>query len=200
MIAMVVAQNPVALSWSQDVPVVQIGDERRADRAARERLLDEAFGQTRHDKTCERLRAGRLPAARLALVAYAGPRLIGTLRLWDVRANAQPILLLGPLAVAASHRNCGIGARLIVEALARATQCGHRAVVLVGDAAYYGRFGFGAALTQRLDLPGPVERDRFLGLELVAGGLDHAGGVLTAAGRPWSRRALPRLDGERRAA
>jgi predicted N-acetyltransferase YhbS len=198
MIAMVIAENPVVLGWSLDAAAVRIREERRSDRAARERLLDEVFGLARHDKTCERLRAGRLPAARLALVAYAGARLIGTLRLWDVRANAQPILLLGPLAVAASHRNGGIGRRLIVDALERAMRSGHRAVVLVGDAAYYGRFGFGAALTQRLDLSGPVERDRFLGLELVAGALDQAMGVLTAAGRPSSRCIMPRL--ERRAA
>jgi predicted N-acetyltransferase YhbS len=201
MIAMV--DNPTRRGWSvpirEDTPIV-ICDERQADRGARERLLDEAFGLARRDKTCERLREGRLPADRLALSAHEGPHLIGTLRLWNVQACARAALLLGPLAVAATHRNCGLGARLMEEALGRAAKAGHRAVVLVGDAGYYGRFGFDCALTRRLELPGPVERSRFLGLELVAGGLDGATGIVSAVGTVDSRRSPLLYRGERCAA
>ena len=61
---------------------------------------------------------------------------------------------------------------------------GHRAIVLVGDATYYGRFGFSAEKTAGLRMPGPFERQRLLGLELVPGALDGARGLLRAAGRP----------------
>ena len=54
-------------------------------------------------------------------------------------------------------------------------------VLLVGDAPYYARFGFTPDLTAGLDLPGPVDRARFLGLELVPGALSGASGVLQPA-------------------
>ena len=59
---------------------------------------------------------------------------------------------------------------------------GHRAIVLVGDAPYYGRFGFSAAQTGALWMPGPFERHRLLALELAPGALDGARGMLHAAG------------------
>ncbi len=49
--------------------MIQIRDERAADVAAREHLLDACFGEARFTKTCERLREGRLPAEGLALVS-----------------------------------------------------------------------------------------------------------------------------------
>ncbi|MGB7657967.1 MAG: N-acetyltransferase, partial [Pseudolabrys sp.] len=48
----------------------------------------------------------------------------------------------------------------------------------------YDRFGFSAAKTAALRMPGPFERQRLLGLELVPGALDGARGLLRAAGRP----------------
>ena len=165
-------------------PNLRIRDERAADFCAREKLLDAAFGAGRHEKTSERLRENRLPAAGLALAAVEGGRLVGTLRLWHVDAGsaACPALLLGPLAVAASHRSQGLGTRLICEALYRAMVRGHDAVLLVGDLAFYERFGFSRTLTTGLDLPGPVDRARFLGLELEAGALAGAKGLVRAGG------------------
>ena len=48
---------------------------------------------------------------------------------------------------------------------------------------YYGRFGFSTEKTGTLWLPGPYERDRLLGCELVVGALDGARGLVTATGR-----------------
>jgi predicted N-acetyltransferase YhbS len=161
---------------------IRIGDETPFDVAAREALLDAAFGRGRDAKTSARLRDGRLPADGLALVAKDRGALIGTLRCWHVRAGGCDALLLGPLAVAESHRSLGIGARLMREALWRAAMFGHKAVLLVGDAPYYARFGFDAALTGRLDLPGPVDRARFLAFEIEDGALDGASGLVVATG------------------
>lgn len=66
--------------------------------------------------------------------------------------------------------------------LRRAETLGHGAVLLVGDAPYYARFGFTQALVDGLFMPGPFERTRFLGLELRRGALLGATGVLRAAG------------------
>jgi predicted N-acetyltransferase YhbS len=161
---------------------VRIGEESLFDIAAREALLDEAFGLARAEKTSARLREGRLPAHGLALVARDGGELVGALRCWPVEAGGRAALLLGPLAVAASHRSLGIGSSLMREALWRAATRGHKAVLLVGDAPYYARFGFEASLTAGLDLPGPVDRARFLAFEIAPGALDGAEGMVVATG------------------
>jgi predicted N-acetyltransferase YhbS len=162
-------------------PNLTIASEMPADSWARERLLDEVFGAARSDKTAERLREGRLPVRGLALAAKDAGRLIGTLRMWHVLAGEVPALLLGPLGVAKAYRSRGLGRRLMAEALLRAVSAGHNAVLLVGDAAYYGPFGFSRCHTLRLVLPGPVDEARFLGLELKCGALKAAGGFVIAA-------------------
>jgi predicted N-acetyltransferase YhbS len=164
--------------------VITIRTEAKRDIAARDALLDEALGAARLTKTAERLRDGRLPADRLAFVACDGRKLVGTVRLWDVSTGpGRPALLLGPLAVANQWCNQGIGSALMHHALAAATARGHTAVLLVGDAPYYARFGFTAEKTADLWLPGPYERDRLLACELRAGALDGARGLISAAGR-----------------
>jgi predicted N-acetyltransferase YhbS len=164
--------------------MVTIREEKFAYVAAREALLDEAYGAVRFAKTSERLREGRLPADGLSLVAAESGRVVGTVRLWNVTAGPQqPAVLLGPLAVHPSERNRGIGSALMRRAIARARLAGHRAVLLVGDAAYYSRFGFSAATTGELWMPGRYERDRLLALELKPGALAGARGLIGAAGR-----------------
>ncbi len=165
-------------------PAHLVRDERPTDAAARERLLDAAFGPSRFAKTCERLREGRRPAEGLALAAESPDgRLIGTVRLWHVDlGSAGPGLMLGPIAVDPRARSLGLGAALMRVAIDRARRLGHRAVMLVGDAPYYARFGFTAALAAGLDLPGPVDRARFLALELVDDALTDAHGMVVATG------------------
>jgi predicted N-acetyltransferase YhbS len=159
--------------------------ERPADIPARETLLDQAFGETRYRKTSERLRVSRLPAEGLALVATDGERLVGTARLWNIMCGrGQPALLLGPVAVAEDCRNRGIGAALVWRATAEARRRSHSAVILVGDASYYSRFGFSSEKTGALKLPGPFERHRLLALEFVPGVLDGVCGRIRATGVP----------------
>jgi predicted N-acetyltransferase YhbS len=165
--------------------MIQIRHELDSDLVQREALLDKAFGKERLRKTSERLRDGRLAADGLAFSAVDEKgRVIGTVRLWDVIAgSAGPALLLGPLAVDCRHQNKGLGRALMDRALNEARVKGHAAVILVGDAPYYGRFGFSAGAVADLHLPGPVEAARFLGLELVPGALDGAEGLVMASGR-----------------
>src|SRR5258706_9011212 len=124
--------------------------ERASDVVARETLLDACFGVNRQTRTCQRLRDGRVPAEGLALSAVCNGRLVGTLRLWHVSAGGVPALVLGPLAVDPSCRKLGIGRALVQRALAAAKARGHGAVLLLGDAPYYARFGFSALKTGEL--------------------------------------------------
>jgi predicted N-acetyltransferase YhbS len=152
--------------------------ERASDVVAREALLDACFGANRHARTCQRLRDGRAPAEGLAFSAVCQDQLVGTVRLWRVSAGGIPALVLGPLAVDPSCRELGIGSALMNRALAASRTRGHGAVLLLGDAPYYARFGFSALKTGELSLPGPFERDRLLGLELSEGALDGASGMI----------------------
>jgi predicted N-acetyltransferase YhbS len=156
--------------------------ERASDVVAREVLLDACFGENRHMRTCQRLRDGRMPAEGLALSAVARGRLVGTVRLWHVSVGGIPALVLGPLAVGNLYRKLGVGAALMDHALAAARARGHRAVLLLGDAPYYARFGFSAEKTGELMLPGAFERERLLGLELQDGALDGAWGMIVPTG------------------
>ena len=143
--------NRLAPGWN-----FEIANETTADAPARESLLDAALGSARRLKTSERLREGNGPAPGLALIARdPDGALIGSLRLWPIFAGGdRPALLLGPLAVDAQVRSHGVGGGLMREALCRAVADGHRAVLLVGDAPYYGRFGFKSSYTRLLTLPG----------------------------------------------
>ncbi len=171
--------------------------ERASDVVAREALLDACFGDNRHTRTCQRLRDGRAPAEGLALSVVRQGRLVGTVRLWHVSAGGRPALMLGPLAVDDSCRGLGVGAALMEHALDVAKARGHGAVILLGDAPYYARFGFTADKTGELSLPGPFERDRLLGLELRQGALDGAWGMIGPTGalllRPKATRARKAL-------
>jgi predicted N-acetyltransferase YhbS len=172
--------NPVALI-SNAAPFA-IRAERASDVVAREALLDACFGDNRHTRTCQRLRDGRAPAEGLALSVVRLGKLVGTVRLWHVSAGGAPALMLGPLAVDDTCRGLGVGAALMQRALQIATARGHGAVILLGDAPYYARFGFCADKTGRLSLPGPFERCRLLGRELRCGALDGAWGMVAATG------------------
>jgi predicted N-acetyltransferase YhbS len=166
--------------------------ERAADVAMREALLDASFGENRHGRTCQRLRDGRAPAAGLALAAMREGKLVGTVRLWHVSAGGRPALVLGPLAVDPACRELGIGAALMQQALAAARARGHAAVILLGDAPYYARFGFSGEKTGALVLPGPFERDRLLAIEFADGALDGAEGMIVPTGTALPKRRVVR--------
>ncbi len=149
---------------------MQIDFEQPEHSGAIESLLDLAFGTSRTTKTVYRLREGVAPLGELCFVALKSGEIQGSIRYWPVKiAGIHPALLLGPVAVVEQRRSEGVGAVLIEHSLTRAAILGHRIVLLVGDAPYYGRFGFRRELTLDICLPGPVDLERFLGLDLVPG-------------------------------
>jgi len=154
--------------------------------AARESLLDRAMGPGRRRKSSEKLRRGRRAAEGLSFVVQdVSGAVVGTVRLWNVSVgeSGPAALLLGPLAVDPALKGRGIGIALMNHAVSEAGRLGHGAILLVGDAPYYARFGFDAAKTATISMPGPYERARFLALELKPGALAGASGVLKATGR-----------------
>jgi predicted N-acetyltransferase YhbS len=152
-----------------------------ADQPLIEQLLDIAFGIDRRVKTSYRLREGSSPAEGLSLVVRdAEVGVAGAISFWPLAIGkaGTPALLLGPLVVHPQRQNLGVGLALMREGLARAKARGHRFVILVGDAPYYARVGFQKLPEGKLILPGPVNPERFLYVELVQGALSEAHGLV----------------------
>ena len=164
-----------------------------------ESLLDEAFGLSRLAKTSYRLREGERPVDGLSHVAMEpGRGLVGCISFWRIHVgdDGPPTLLLGPLAVASDRRGIGIGRALMRDGLSRARGMGYALVILVGDEPYYGRIGFRKAPEDRLILPGPVDPDRLLYLELAGGSMGKARGLVLPPHR-FAQRALSGPRGTR---
>ena len=75
----------------KELTMVTIRNERVSDAGAREALLDVAYGDVRFTKPSHKLREGRLPADGLSLVATEDGRIVGSVRLWHVRAGGRPM-------------------------------------------------------------------------------------------------------------
>jgi len=147
--------------------------------AAIERLLDIAFGPDRQDKTVYRLREGVAPAPGLSFVIENADGLAATLRFWPVALpNGAAALLLGPIAVRPDLAGKGYGKGLMRHGIAKARAAGWTAILLVGDEPYYGPLGFSRAAAEKLQLPGPVDPERFLAMELVPGALEGVAGMV----------------------
>lgn len=143
-----------------------------------EALYDTCFAPGREALSSYRLRDGIRPVPGLSRVARdEGGILAGAIRYWPVHIGETDALLLGPVAVHPTRQGEGLGRDLIEDSLALAAPLGWDRVMLVGDAPYYGRFGF-----VRLDgvvMPPPTNPDRVLGRALVAGAWDGVRGDVT---------------------
>jgi len=148
------------------------------DAEAIERLHERTFGPGRYAKTAYRLRESGPHALALSFTARVGTLLVGSVRLTPVRIGETPALLLGPLTVEPPFRDRGIGFTLIERALAEARTQGHRLALLVGDEPYYGRAGFKPVPKGRAAMPGPVDPERLLVAELVAGAFEGVSGPI----------------------
>lgn len=112
----------------------------------------------------------------LAMIAEYGGEVVGYALLTRVRVcterGSYPALVLGPVAVARHRQRIGHGTAVVQAVLDAATELGERLVVVLGDPAFYRRFGFD-----------PADR---LGLTSPWSGL----------GEPWQARVLPSVTSD----
>ena len=158
--------------------------ERPEDEAEGDWLLDTAFAPGRTALSSYRLREGVAPVAELCLAARDDyDAVAGAIRFWPVRLGetGAPGLLLGPVAVHPTRQGEGLGAVLIGEGVDLARSAGWTRVRLVGDAPYYGRFGFSREAAEGLIMPPPTNPERVLGSALA----DHAMDGLRGEVRRW---------------
>jgi len=131
------------------VPATTIRREVESDAAAIESLVELAFHDAPHRDGTEQFVVNalrRAGALTLSLVAEDGGVLVGHVALSPVRISdgSQGWYGLGPVAVAPACQRRGIGAQLIERALRELCALGASGCVVLGDPAYYGRFGFRA--------------------------------------------------------
>jgi predicted N-acetyltransferase YhbS len=155
-----------------------------ADQPAIDALLDRCFGLTRRTKSSYRLREGSAAVPGLSFVVRDGAALVAAISFWPVKIGlaGHEALLLGPLAVDPGLQGRGLGLMLMRHGLALAKAQGHGLVVLVGDAPYYAKVGFAPLPHEAILMPGPLNRARFLHLELKPGALAGASGLMLP---PW---------------
>jgi predicted N-acetyltransferase YhbS len=159
--------------------MIELRHEEPVDLWEVEALYDLCFAPGREALSSYRLRDGVAPVAELCLVAREDGIVAGAIRYWPVRVGGAEALLLGPVAVHPTHQGEGLGGWLIRESLERARAHGWARVMLVGDAPYYGRFGF--ARLEGVEMPPPTNPARVLGLALVPGAWDGIAGAVTRA-------------------
>ncbi len=142
-----------------------------SDRSDIDLLLDASFGTDRHDRTAYRLRDGNSRLDDLGLVVRRDDgHLCGSIEFWPIDLVCQEsgfataAVLLGPIAVSDGCRGQGVGGALMRNGIAAAKAAGHDTIVLVGDPAYYSRFGFSDEKTRSWALPGPFEQHRLLAI------------------------------------
>lgn len=140
-----------------------------------------AFGPGRFTRTAYRVREGTPEFSPFCRVCRIDGRLAAAVRFTPILIGGKGgALLLGPLAVEPDFANQGHGRGLVATALVAARTAGIALVVLVGDEPYYARLGFRPVPQGRIALPGPVDPDRLLAVELTPGSLATFSGVIAA--------------------
>jgi putative acetyltransferase len=158
---------------------VRIRRERAADVDAIRAVNVAAFEKTAEADLVEALRIAAAPL--VSLVADAGGDVIGHIMFSPVTvAGSAPPLMMGlaPMAVVPARQREGIGSALVREGLAACERLGAGAVVVLGHAAFYPRFGFTPASRFGLSCEYDVPDDVFMAMELDPGSLRGASGTI----------------------
>ena len=144
------------------------------DPAMAEELLDVVFGPERHLRTAYAIREGTdwLPALSFAALDEE-ERLAGTIQAWpvaltDAQGRRHPLIMVGPVAILPGLQGTGYGRMLMAAQASALDPAAPLPQVLIGDAPYYGRFGFTEA-PRGWRCPGPWEPER-----LLVRGVEHA--------------------------
>ena len=125
---------------------------RPADHPAIDEVLRAAFRRADEAALTSRLRADGDVLFELVAEedgAVAGHILMS--RLWADRDALYAAL--APLSVRPQRQRSGLGAALVRGAIENAREFGCHGVLVLGDPAYYGRFGFDAALAAEVACP-----------------------------------------------
>lgn len=165
---------------------ITIREEIKADQEAVFNINEQAFGRKEEALLVDRLRDSTAFIPALSLVAIYENKLIGHILFTRISITAAgqreaTALALAPLAVLPEYQKIGAGTLLVEKGLAKAARLGYNAVIVLGHAHYYPRFGFVPAEKWNITAPFEVPAAAFMGKELFPHALDHITGVVTYA-------------------
>ena len=159
---------------------MHIRAERPADIAAIRHVNALAFDTGTEANLVDALREQANPI--VSLVAEEGEAMTGHILFSPVTLSSQPdlrIMGLAPMAVVPARQRQGIGSALVRAGLDECRRIGAAAVVVLGHAEYYPRFGFRPASAFGLVSEYEVPDEVFMALELEAGALRGPGGTIS---------------------
>ena len=140
-------------------------------------VVSEAFGRSGEANLVDALRTAG--ALTLSAVADMGGRLAGHVGFSPITiGGVHHALALAPVAVAPQYQRQGIAAALIRWSLAECQRLQRHIIVVLGEAAYYRRFGFTSASMYGISCPFPVPDDAYMVLELQPGAARGIRGVV----------------------
>jgi len=149
------------LALSTLIPLDQV------DPALVEHVLDEAFGPGRHGRTAYTIREGTDWLPMLSFAALdAEDNLVGTIQAWPValtesNGRRYPLIMVGPVAILPGRQGQGFGRALMAAQATAIDPAAPLPQMLIGDAPYYGKFGFVEA-PRGWQCPGPWDPARLL--------------------------------------
>jgi putative acetyltransferase len=139
---------------------VHVRTEAPADVMAIRAVTEDAFREHPHSRQTEAQIVDALRRAdglSLSLVAHRNGQVVGHAAFApiDITGGATGWHSLGPLSVAPDAQGAGVGAALVWHGLRILRQLGAAGCVVLGEPAYYGRFGFRSTPALRLEGAAP---------------------------------------------
>lgn len=158
-------------------PTLTLRHESAEDAPRIRAVVEAAFGRASEADLVDALR--RADALTISTVAELGGRLVGQIAFSPVTVGASPALAMAPVAVTPDRQRQGVGTGLIRWSLAECRRLGHEVVIVLGEPAYYHRFGFTTAAPLGIEAPFPAPVEAFMVLELTPGAMSGCRGRVT---------------------
>ena len=136
---------------------------------------ERAFARGDEAALVDALRAGG--KATVSLVAEEEGHVVGHVLFSPVTIGAATGVGLAPVAVLPEHQGRGIGAALVRRGLAECRAAGHDFAVVLGEPAYYARFGFETAARHGVRCEFDAPDDAFMLVALRPGALAGLAGL-----------------------
>ncbi len=149
-----------------------IREEQQSDHEAIRSVVTDAFGQPDEARLADMLRTDG--DIEIALIAELDRKLVGHVVLSRM-ILPEAALGLAPVSVLPAFQRQGVGSALMRAGIKRAQENGWERIFLLGEPAYYNRFGFAAETAAGFSSPyaGPY----FMALELAENLPDRSEGV-----------------------
>lgn len=162
---------------------IEIRVEQPSDYAAIDEVHEMAFSRPDEGILVDKIRKSDTYIPELSFVALIDGKIVGHVLFSIVHIDAEqkkPVLALAPLAVLPEYQNKGVGSKLTLHGIKRARELGWRAMIVLGQATYYPRFGFEPAHKYGIQCPFPLnDPGAFMAMELQEDSLvDSMGAVV----------------------